>query len=55
MYDRTGLSTKCTLLKTGFKTLRTGTEAKFRPFVDDVLALKLYEELPYKDQKVTVK
>ena len=34
MYDRTGLSTKCTLLKTGFKNLRTGTEAKFRPFVD---------------------
>ena len=34
MYDRTGLSTKCTLIKTGFKNLRTGTEAKFRPFVD---------------------
>ena len=54
MYDRTGLSTKF-ILKDGFKNLRTGTEAKFRPFVDDVLALKLYEELPYKDQKVTVK
>ena len=34
MYDRTGLSTKCTLIKTGFKNLRTGMEAKFRPFVD---------------------
>ena len=34
MYDRTGLSTKCTLIKTGFKNLRTGTEAKFRSFVD---------------------
>ena len=34
MYDRTGLSTKCTLIKTGFKSLRTGTEAKIRPFVD---------------------
>ena len=30
MYDRTGLSTKCTLIKTGFQNLRT----KFRPFVD---------------------
>ena len=27
MYDLTGLSTKCTLIKTGFKNLRTGTEA----------------------------
>ena len=34
MYDRTGPSTKCTLIKTGFKSLRTGTEAKIRPFVD---------------------
>ena len=34
MYDRTGLSTKCTLIKTGFKNARTGTKAKFRPFVD---------------------
>ena len=34
MYDRTGLSTKCTLIKHGFKNLRTGTEAKFRPSVD---------------------
>ena len=34
MYDRTGLSTKCTLMKTGFKNLRTGTKANFRPFVD---------------------
>ena len=34
MYNRTGLSTKCTLIKIGFKNLRTGTEAKFRPFVD---------------------
>ena len=29
MYDRTGLSMKCTLIKTGFKNLRTGMEAKF--------------------------
>ena len=29
MYDRTGLSTKCILIKTGFKNLRTGTDAKF--------------------------
>ena len=34
--DCTGLSTKCTLIKTGFKNLRTGTEAKFRPFVDSL-------------------
>ena len=34
MYARTGLSTNCALIKTGFKNLRTGTEAKFRPFVD---------------------
>ena len=34
MYDPTGLSTKCTLIKTGFKNLRTGTKANFRPFVD---------------------
>ena len=34
MYDRTGLSTKCTLIKTGFKNVRTGMKAKFRPFVD---------------------
>ena len=34
MYDRAGLSTKCTLIKTSFKNLRAGTEAKFRPFVD---------------------
>ena len=37
MYDRTGLSTKCTLMKTGFKIVRTGTKAKFRPFVDALL------------------
>ena len=37
MYDRTGLSTKCTLMKTGFKNLRTGTKANFRPFVDALL------------------
>ena len=40
MYDRTGLSTKCTLIKTGFKNLRTGTEAKFRPFVDALFQTK---------------
>ena len=34
MYDRTGLSTKRTLMKTGFKNLRTGSKANFRPFVD---------------------
>ena len=35
MYDRTGLSTKCTYpYKNGFKNARTGTKAKFRPFVD---------------------
>ena len=34
MYDRTGLRTKCTLIQIGFKNLRTGTEAKFRHFVD---------------------
>ena len=34
MYDRTGLRTKCTLIKTGFKNLRAGTDAKFRHFVD---------------------
>ena len=39
MYDRTGLSTKCTLIKTGFKDLRTGTEAKIRPFVDALLKI----------------
>ena len=37
MYDRTGIGPKCTLIKTGFKNLRTGTEAKFRPFVDALL------------------
>ena len=37
MYDRSGLSTKYTLLKTGFKNLSTGTEAKIRPFVDALL------------------
>ena len=36
MYDCTGPSTKCTLIKTGFKNLRTGTEAKFRPCVDAI-------------------
>ena len=39
MYDRTGLSTKCTLMKTGFKNLRTGTKANFRPFVDALPAI----------------
>ena len=34
VYDRTGESTIRTLLKTGYKNLRTGTEAKFRPFVE---------------------
>ena len=40
MYDRTGLSTKCTLIKTGFKNARTGTKAKFRPFVDALISTK---------------
>ena len=34
LHHRTGLSTIRTLIKTGSKILRTGTEAKFRPFVD---------------------
>ena len=34
MYDRTGLNTKCALMKTSFKNHRTGTKANFRPFVD---------------------
>ena len=37
MYDCTGLSTKCTVIKTGFKNFRTGTEAKFRPSVDALI------------------
>ena len=37
IYDRTGLNTKCTFIKTGFKNLRTGTGAKFRPFVDALI------------------
>ena len=37
MYNRTGLSTECTPIKTGFENLRTGTEAKFRPFVDALI------------------
>ena len=41
MYDRTGLSTKCTLIKTGFKNARTGTKAKFRPFVDALCVTEL--------------
>ena len=41
MYDRTGLSTKCTLIKTGFKNLRTGTQAKIRPLVDALLPINL--------------
>ena len=44
MYDRTGLSPKCTLIKTGFKNLRTGTEAKFWPFVHALIALEVIEE-----------
>ena len=39
MYDRTGLSTKCTLIKIGLKNLRTGTEVKFRPFVDALVGI----------------
>ena len=40
MYDRTGLSTKYTLVKTGLKNLRTGTEDKFRPFVDTLVSME---------------
>ena len=40
MYDHACLSTKCTLIKTGFKNLRSGTEAKFRPFVDALVPTK---------------
>ena len=42
MYDCTGLSTKCTLIKTGFKSLRTGTDAKIRSFVDALLLTHYY-------------
>ena len=37
MYNCTGLSTECTPIKTGFENLRTGTEVKFRPFVDALM------------------
>ena len=40
VYDRTGWSMKCTLIKTSFKNLRAGTEAKFRPFVDALYTSK---------------
>ena len=43
MYDPTGLSTKCTLIKIGFENLRTGTEAKFRPLVDALETRELLE------------
>ena len=44
---RTGLSTKCTLikLKTGVKNARTDTKAKFRPFVDALLMTKGMDEV----------
>ena len=53
MYDRTGLSTKCSLIKTGSKNLRTGREAKFRPFVDALpwRPLGLAAPLPYKNDE----
>ena len=41
MYDRTGLSTKYTLIKIGFKNARTGTKAKFRPFVDALFSKEM--------------
>ena len=47
MYNHTGLSTKCTLIKTGFKTLRTGTEAKFRPFVDSLRLIEFTDIQQY--------
>ena len=36
-YHRTGLNTIRSLIKTGSKILRTGTEAKFWPFVDSLI------------------
>ena len=36
LHHRTGLNTIRTLVKTGPKILRTGTEAKFRHFVDSL-------------------
>ena len=38
MYDLTGLSRKCTLIK----NLRSGTEAKFRPFDEALLFGKVF-------------
>ena len=52
MFDRAGLSTKCTLIKTGLKNLRAGTEAKFRPFVDALvlgMCYLVWEEFNYND------
>ena len=37
LHNPTGLSTICTLITTGSKILFTGTEAKFRPFVDSLI------------------
>ena len=42
MYDRTGLSTKCTLKKNGFKNVRTGVKAKLRPFVDALVPVVVH-------------
>ena len=39
LHHRTGLSTICTLIKTGSKILRISTEAKFQPFVDAQLSI----------------
>ena len=40
MYNHACLSMKCTLIKTGFKNLLTGMEAKFQPFVDALVSAK---------------
>ena len=50
MYDRTGLSTKCTLIKTGFKNLHTGTEAKVQPFVDALIHFDVMTQVDTKNQ-----
>ena len=43
LYDRTGLSTIRTLIKTGFKILIC-TKVKLRSFVDALVDLKVFQE-----------
>ena len=43
LYDRTGVCTIRTLIKNDQNDLRTGTRAKFRPFVDALLTTKRQE------------